>query len=253
MSALTEGSEAARTKMPLTLLVLSVFTIIANATLAARLVWEQTALTWRDGPQMVGFALVHGRWFPIVRSPVLIVGTVIWGMVEVMRAILGRRRPSSGVLASLAACVTIGALILTPYGFWQRVFVQRLTEGPYVGEFVTEAAALGDRRTLEAFLAHGAPVDVAGPYGTALHAAAVGNQPDMVEYLIARGASLNSINPYGDSPLENALSSNSHEAAQRLQAHGAQRIRGTKEHRDSVIAAEVDSAIAKMDRRDQEH
>ncbi len=252
MSTLTEGSEA-RAKMPITFLVLSVFTIMVNAALAARLVWEQTALTWRDGPQMVGFALVHGLWFPLVRSPVLIVVTGIWGMAELAGAVLRRRRPSSGVIASLAACVIIGAVIFTPYGFWQRVFVQRLAEGPYVGEFVTEAAALGDRRTVAAFLAHGAPIDVTGRSGTALHAAAVGNQPDMIEYLLALGASLNSINPYGDSPLENALSSNSHEAAARLQAHGAQRIRGTKAHRDSVIAAQVDSDIVKMDRRDQQH
>ncbi len=253
MSTLTEVSDAARAKMPITLLVLSVLTIVANATLAARLVWEQTALTWREGPQMVGFALVHGAWFPLLYSPVLIVVTGIWGMVELARAIRAKLRPNRGVIASLAACAIIGAVTLAPYGFWQRVFVQRLTEGPYVGEFVTEAAALGDRRTVEVFLAHGAPIDVTGRYGTALHAAAVGNQPDMIEYLLARGASLNSINPLGDSPLENALSSNSQEAAQRLQAHGAQRIRGTKAHRDSVIAAQVDSDIVKMDRRDQQH
>lgn len=51
--------------------------------LALRLVWEATVLTAREGPQMVGFALVHSSGIlPLVLSYVFAalwsVGAVVW-------------------------------------------------------------------------------------------------------------------------------------------------------------------------------
>lgn len=241
-----ENTDTPPARMPLGFLILSVPVITANAALTVRLVWEETALTWREGPQMVGFALIHGRWALLVFSPFLALALGAWGVVEIVRARRARIRQSRGVIGALGTCALILAVMFTPYGFWQRLFVGRLAAGPYAGEFVTEAAAFGDKRTVTAFFEHGVPVDVMGNYGTPLHAAAVDDQPGMIEYLLAHGASINAIDPEGDSPLENAISSNSEAAARVLQAHGALRIKGTQAHRDSVIDAQVDSDIAKL-------
>ena len=198
---------------------------------------------------MVGFSLAHGLWFPLLMSPLLIPVIGIWGTAHVVRSLRARRRPSPTVLAALAIGAVVVSMLIAPYSFWQRAFIGRLMAGPAVGESVTSAAATGDLKTVAAFLDRGVSVDITGRYGTALHAAAVGKQPRIVEYLLARGAAVNALDPDGDSPLEDAVTSHSDEAARILEAHGARRIRGTQQQRDSVSAAQVKRDIDKMDAR----
>jgi hypothetical protein len=70
---------------------------------------------------------------------------------------------------------------------------------------------------------------------------------DVLEFLIAKGASLDALNRYGDSPLEEA--SESPEAARFLESHGAHRIRGTEAQRQKAVEEIVREDIARMDRR----
>jgi ankyrin repeat protein len=234
-----------------------IFAIVAlalNAALAARLVWEQTALTWQQGPQMIGFSLVHGPWAPIILAPFLLLILGVWVLVLLVDGLLRGRRPSRSLVALGAATLLVAAAIFTPDDVWQSVFATRLMHGPHAGEFLTGAAASGHRRTVLRFLAHGATIGVTDRDSTtALHAAAAGNQPEMIDLLLARGAAIDAIDRCGDSPLQTAVGNNSQEAARRLRAHGARLIHGTPEQRDRVIAEDVAQDIAELDRESPLH
>lgn len=232
-----------------TLVLFGIATLTANAILAGRVVWEQTALTWREGPQMVGFALAHGLWFPLITSPVLLLLLAVWLAMVVAQGLACGRRPGRKLASLASATIAVGAALLTPYQVWQRTFATRLMHGPYAGEFMDEAAAVGDRATVAAFLAHGGATDLTDRDGkTPLHAAAVGNQPEMIEFLVARGAALNAIDRFGDSPLQSALGNDAQDAARQLKAYGAQRVQGTKQQFDRVVAEDVAQDIARTSR-----
>jgi ankyrin repeat protein len=141
---------------------------------------------------------------------------------------------------------------VTPYGFWQRIFVADLARGPHAAEFVADAAALGDLETVKAFLSEGVSVDARDDRGaTPLHAAAIGGQLAVAQYLLSKGADVNAINRYGDSPLENALSMNRDDTAKFLAAKGGKRIRGTEEQHQKASEEIVREQMKEMDRRSQ--
>lgn len=221
---------------------------LLSALLAVRLVWEQTVWTWEQGPQMVGFSLVHQGW----GIPLLLAFWAGWAWLAAV-AIFALIRRSLGCWfgASVTVLYVVAlAVVLTPYGVWQRVFVEKLAQTPRAPEFVQYAAALGDLATVKAFLNQGLSVDVRDRRGaTPLHAAAVGGQLAVAEYLVSKGADVNAINRFGDSPLENAESEGKRDVATFLAAKGAKRMRGTAEMRDKVISEIVRQDSEELDRR----
>jgi len=236
------------------LIALGIAALVPNAALAARLVWEQTALTWRQGPQMVGFSLSHGLWAPLIVSPILLLALGVWLIAVMVRGLMRGLRPGVGLSALMASTLLLGAVLLAPYAMWEQLFAGRLMTSAHAADFVINAAALGERRTLTTFLAHGGRVDLVDRDSTtALHAAAVENHPEMIEFLLAHGASLNAIDRFGDSPLQSAIESKSQDAARDLQAHGAQRIQGTEERRAQVSSEDVTRDIARMDSLQRAH
>lgn len=82
---------------------------------------------------------------------------------------------------------------------------------------------------------------------TPLHGAAVEGQLEVIEYLISRGADVNALNAYGDSPMENARSMNHPEAMHLLERHGGRVIRGTDEQRNRAIEEEVARDMRRVD------
>lgn len=246
---------SASSDMPLTVSVsrrlwaVGFLALVPNTVLAARLVWEQTALTWQEGPQMVGFALAHGLWSPLMLSPALLLVLGAWLLALAAVVVWHRRRPSRGLVALGSATLVVIAALALPYQAWQGLFATRLMSGPYAGELMTTAAALGQRRTVKSFLENGATLTLTDRDGkTALHAAAIGNQPQMIDLLLTQGSPINAIDRFGDSPLQSALGNSSTEAAERLQSRGAQRIQGTAEQRERVIAENVAQNIARINR-----
>jgi len=221
---------------------------LLSVVLAARLVWEQTVWTWEQGPQMVGFSMIHQGW-GILLLLAFWAGW-LWLAAVVIFALLRRSIGGwPGATLTWAYVVALG-VVLTPYGVWQRLFVERLAHSPKAADFVQYAAALGDLATVKAFLAQGLPVDVRDRHGaTPLHAAAVGGQLAVAEYLVSHGADVNAINKFGDSPLENAESENRQEVAAFLKARGAKRVRGTAETRDKVISDILRQDSEALDRR----
>jgi Ankyrin repeats (3 copies) len=236
---------------PRWLLGIGLLAMPGSAALAARLIWEQTVWSWERGPQWVGFSLLHGALgafaIPMFLSPPVL---ALWIVVSAAYVLwrLAKRRPLSRVsfMAMGLSIALIGTLLL-PYGLWQRAFVGRLASGPHAGEFLTNAAAVGDLATVKAFLAHGTPVDVRNHSGqTGLHSAAVPGQTAVIKYLIAMGADVNAIDRSGDSPLEVATTQNHTEAAKYLADHGANLVRGSDEQRKKALCEIVQEDMESM-------
>jgi len=221
--------------------------VVAAWALAARLVWEQTILTWEQGPQMVGFSLMHSGLGLILM--LILYGGLIWLVIFLIAAARSRSFGGKYGIGLLLAYVVAWGLILTPYGLWQRMFVEKYSPTQAIDLF-THAAAVGDMATVKELLSKGVDIDVQGRYGTALHGAAVEGEIEVMEYLIEHGAEVNSINPYGDTPLANAMEAKKRgvEAQTLLLKHGGKNVRGSEEQRNRVSEEQVRKDIEEMDK-----
>jgi hypothetical protein len=231
--------------LPVPLTVVGLLTIAAATALALRLVWEQTALSWRDGPQMVGFSIAHQ--FPLLLfAPFPLLAWLAVLVVSILTGLARRRRIARGLWVHVACVVFVAMLLALPYGVWQWLFVDRIVSGRHAAAFITDAAVRGDLRLVKALVSRGVEVDAADVDGqTGLHAAAFGNRIDVLEYLISQGADVNVLDRYGDSPLEKALAEGAGQAAALLESRGAHRIRGSDEQR----AKASEEIVRGVDRR----
>lgn len=207
--------------------------VLCSWLLAAELIWEQTALSWERGPQMVGFSLMHSGAGALLLLAVF--AGLAWALAMLIAAAITRSLPRKS-LALLAAYALALGMLATPYGFWQRLFISKISPA-HACEFSTYAAAGGDLQTVKAFVKHGTSVNCMGRDGTPLHAAAVRGQLDVAEYLLASGADANALNPFGDSVLAVAMQAESRQAETRalLVRHGATLVRGSQEQHDRVL------------------
>src|SRR5882762_5018219 len=222
--------------------------VAASVVLAVRLVWEQTALSWARGPQMVGFSLLHtGLGIPLILA---LYAGLLWAGAVLVAFIVTRSFGDKVIVGLLITYGLAWAAIAAPYGFWQRLFIEKFSPSQAT-DFFTYAAATGDLKTVEAFLGHGVDINTQGRYGTALHCAAVEGELDVMEFLIAHGANVNAVNAYGDSPLANATNAKKRTAESQalLAKHGGTLIRGSEEQRDRVIKEQVRKDMEKMDKR----
>lgn len=222
--------------------------VTAAWALAIRLVWEQTVLSWDHGPQMVGFSLMHSGLGILLISALY--GGLLWLAIVLCTAALTRSLGGRlGVLLLLAYALAWGAISM-PYGFWQRMFIDKYSP-IQATEFFTYAAAKGDLRTVQAFLDRGVDVNVQSRNGTALHGAAVQGELKIIEFLIAHGADVNAINIYGDTPMANAMQAREHatETQVLLAKFGGKLVRGSEEQRKRVIEVQVRNDIEEMDKK----
>jgi len=222
---MTQGTSTSR-PFPRFLALLGIpFSVIA-ALLAIRLIWEQTVLTWEQGPQMVGWSLMHDEVGVVALvalwiSFLWIVPTLVMGIVR--RGFGGRL---GTVVVSLYATSVLALLV--PYSWWQLAFTSKLAHSPHAADFLTVAAGGGHEANVKALLSSGVPVDAESYSGsTALHSAASTGQLGVCRLLLEQGADINKINRSGDSPLAYAESQGRTAVADFLRAHGAKSIRGT--------------------------
>ena len=236
-----------RRTFPRALKIVGVPIVAAAWIFAARLVWEQTVWSWERGPQMVGFSLMHSGLGVLLI--LVFYGGLLWLAIVLIAATLTRSVGGKSGLTLLLAYVLAWGVIATPYGFWQRIFIAKYSPAQAI-DFFTYAAALGDLRTVKAFLDRGVDINSQSRDGTALHGAAVQGELEVIEFLIAHGADVNAINVYGDTPMANAMEAREHGAETRalLEKHGGKLVRGTEEQRKRVIEEQVRQDMEKMDR-----
>ena len=180
---------------------------------------------------MVGFSLAHSGLAVLMLAPF---AGAAWAIGALSLTLFRKSWQQRFRLALIVVYCLLVLLMFVPYGFWQRLLVQKHAHGLHVGEYVSYAAAAGDLATVKAFLAQGVAVDVRSEDNgaTPLHGAAVEGQIAVMEYLLSQGADVNALNSHGDSPLENAVSSKHADAAELLRAHGGRQIRGSDAQRD---------------------
>jgi len=88
--------------------------------LMSRQVYEQTYLTWREGPQMVGFSFVHLYPALFVLGASSYFASFLWLLVTVITLVLRRLR-ATWVLWSLSALMLLTlALDAISTETWQR-------------------------------------------------------------------------------------------------------------------------------------
>jgi ankyrin repeat protein len=78
---------------------------------------------------------------------------------------------------------------------------------------------------------------------TALHGAAAKGDTQTVGYLASKGANVNAIDRFGDSPLELAVSNHQDATAKLLAELGAKRIQGSAAQREKAIHDQVQEQI----------
>ncbi|HEU5182713.1 MAG TPA: ankyrin repeat domain-containing protein [Candidatus Polarisedimenticolia bacterium] len=212
-----------RDRLPVWLRVVGVVAAPGTAYFAARMVYEQTLLSWRNGPQLVGFSLAHsGPILLLLASAGVmalwcagVIGRSLWAMLR-GRAVSASR----WIVLTVAVCLLL--LLAVPYGTWQNLSADRLASGPHAPEFLNYAAATGNLRLVDRFLRSGLDVNTRDAEGgTALYGAAVEGQVKIIELLIARGADVNLRNKWGHSPLYAARATKRDDVIRILEAHGA--------------------------------
>jgi hypothetical protein len=209
-------------------------TVFFTAMFAGRILWEETLLTWRQGPQMLGFSLAHGSWVVLFLAPMALSTWLAVAFIALVVYLFKRRRPSFATLATASAGVMIIGLLSIPPQFWIWLFAGSFARSPHAADLTTFAAVESQTTTVIALIKHGVPVSATDYEGnTPLHSAAIAGDVPLLEFLLAHDAAINALNGDGDSPLQLALDRHQTAAASYLQGHGAQQIEGTAEQRSN--------------------
>lgn len=233
-----------RPSTPRLLIGLGVLPILLTAVLLVRILWEETFLTWRSGPQMIGFSLAHGSFALLLAAPLLLAVWTCAAVIVFVVYFVKKRRPSnaSWLIFTIALCLL--AILSVPTNFWQWLLPSPFARSPYSGELLNYAAAQGQLRTAQRLVDHGVPISSLDHEGdTPLHSAAKDGSVDLLKFLVSKGADVNALDLYGDSPLEIALARGHTEAATFLKGKGAVRVTGTSEQRRAASSLIVRRAI----------
>jgi len=234
------GVDSSRAKKHRVLTFVGVVLLVLALGFTSRIIWEETLLTWRDGPQMVGFSLAHGEWAFLMLSPILLAGWFLTALVFVIVDHVKKFMSSQQLRIVMVASVLVLGTLSLPGGFWQWLFIGSFAKSPHAADLMTYEAAEGDAATVRGYLSHGVPLESKNYEGsTAAFTAAAGGSVDVLKLLASRGANLSAVNSYGDSPLEAAVENKNGDASQFLRDHGAKQIAGTPEQRDAASKAIV--------------
>ena len=197
--------------------------VLATATVVftARVVCEQTLVTWVHGAQMMQFSPPRFGLDSIGAFCVIL--AILWAFtVGVLSASRGERISPTNrwLIALIAVCA---ALWLVPYEQW-KLFMVRVHGVQHVRKaWVVSAAAAGEIHLVDYLLEHGVDVNTRAPNGESpLGAAAAAGQMEVARLLLARGARLDSRTLITlNTPLIEAAQMNRTEMVKLLLDHGA--------------------------------
>ena len=180
--------------LPLWLVLIGWLLLLCAASLNARLVWEQTFLTWRNGPQMVGFSLTHQHPEVVLLGFPLMILAHLWLISAAALLIVKKGRAyftrPQWLLTALTA-VTLGVGHV-PYDWWKMVVINYPTPSPHLADFLPGAAAQGRLSAVKSLVAKGVNINsqiTEGRY-VALECAAAGDHLPVIEFLLTHGASV---------------------------------------------------------------
>jgi hypothetical protein len=177
------------------------FTVFC-AVFTGRMLFEETVLTWNQGPQMLGFSLAHGSGAILFLAPILLSLWIVLFGAALVRWWWKKVRPSTSTLCvGLAAVIVIGVLSI-PSNFWIWLDPSPYARRGHGPELATYAAAQGQTQTVLALLNAG--VEVNGrdhDEQTLAHVAAKTGNLRLLHVLRDRHADLNLLDGYKNSPV----------------------------------------------------
>ena len=159
-----------------------------------RLIYEQTILTWRNGPQMLGFAMAHLHPGLLIVGVVSLIGAhvwLVWFLVLWIRRLRRGNRMRQVAWVQLGLITLVTAIPYIPYSLWQIATLELAGPGSNAGAQLA-IAATGDQRLLvRQLLRHGVSIEGSTKWGgTALNMACQAEELEMARYLIAKGAKI---------------------------------------------------------------
>ena len=162
------------------------------AIFTGRIVYEETILTWKNGPQMVGFAMAHIMPPLLLTGLIGVIGGLLWLIFSVTLLFRRRFRLPWFDLLPILLLLLAGVTLSIPYETWEELMVRTLGRSMYGGEFLVQAAG-EDKQSFVAFLLRqGCDINDRSRDGsTPLSAASVEGHLKMVEFLISKGAEIN--------------------------------------------------------------
>lgn len=187
--SISRSSDSVASALPQAFGWLSLPGVIA---LTLRLGYEQTFLTWRDGVQMVGFALAHSStilfgW--MLLSAVIAIGYLLSvAVILVVRWFRGERTQLNAMPGTVL--ILLFAVLFIPYERWMALGLRLGVAKAHQPEYLVQGAALGHKYLVDAALKSGVAIDETESSGTALNAACINKQIEMARYLISKGADL---------------------------------------------------------------
>lgn len=166
---------------PAVLLTIGIFPIFFTVLLAARIIWEETLLTWREGPQMVGFSLAHGAGAILLLAPLLLTLWLLAAIIRLVLYLIKKRKISAITWATFSVAILTFVLLVIPPNFWQWQFAGTFAKSPHAGELLNYAAVQRQVRTAHRLVSEGVPVTATDGYGnTPIHPAAASGSIDLL-------------------------------------------------------------------------
>ena len=117
VTEMDDSSEVQRrdlARLPLLISSSGAIVFIGSATLAGRLIWEQTVWTWERGPQMVGFSLLHVHPLFAIAGALSVLGIFVWSLIAVVLIAMRRKHVSRGEVGMLLCAVLIIVAMVLP-------------------------------------------------------------------------------------------------------------------------------------------
>jgi len=171
--------------------VLVLVSLPGTVLLALRLVYEQTVMTWRDGEQMVGFALAHA--YIVFYLPMLLSFAVAhFALACVISVTFARwlRKLSTPkwnwlAIGALAVCIVV---VYIPYNIWMTTTIRIAGPGAHGTSFLMMAAADGKLPLAKDLIAKGVSPNTMAGGSTALDVACSSRNLDVAKFLLQQGA-----------------------------------------------------------------
>jgi hypothetical protein len=187
----------------------------------ARIVCEQTLLTWGRGVHMMEFS--PPQFGLDLIGMLCVIPGIIWALAVVVVSLTNRQRLSTTNRWLIALILVCSGLWLVPYEEWKLLLVRAHGAQHTPKNWAVRAAALGENRLLDYLLSNGVDVNTRTQSGQSpLGAAAAAGRIDAARLLITRGANLENRTVISlATPLIEAAQMNRTEIVKLLLDHGA--------------------------------